>query len=194
VVGGAEITPENARFLAAPISSLLHIVPALLFGVLGALQFWPSFRRRYPRWHRRAGRILVPAGFAVALSGLWMTLTFPWAAGDGLAVYLERLVFGGAMLASMVLGVRALLRRRFSEHGDWMIRAYAIAMGAGTQALTHLPWFILVDLKPGETPRAIMMGLGWVINMVVAESIIRRPAAVRRFGAHRGRLGHGYAP
>ncbi len=59
-----------------------------------------------------------------------------------------------------------------------MIRAYAIGMGAGTQVLTHLPWFILMDVKPGETARGIMMGAAWVINLTIAEWIIRRP--VRR--------------
>jgi hypothetical protein len=48
-------------------------------------------------------------------------------------------------------------------------------LGAGTQVLTHLPWFIFVDLKPDGSARAIMMGLGWVINVLVAEWIIRRP-------------------
>ena len=34
------------------------------FLVLGALQVWPSFRRRRPAWHRWSGRVLVPAGLA----------------------------------------------------------------------------------------------------------------------------------
>jgi hypothetical protein len=54
-----------------------------------------------------------------------------------------------------------------------MTRAYAIGMGAETQVLTHLPWFILVG-KPGESERAALMGAGWVINLVVAEWVIRR--------------------
>jgi hypothetical protein len=58
-----------------------------------------------------------------------------------------------------------------------MIRAYAIGMGAGTQVLTHLPWFILVG-KPGESARTALMGAGWVINVVVAEWIIRRSRAI----------------
>ena len=55
-----------------------------------------------------------------------------------------------------------------------MTRALVIGMGAGTQVLTHLPWFILVGSAPAEFPRAVMMGAGWVINMLVAEVIIRR--------------------
>jgi hypothetical protein len=37
-----------------------------------------------------------------------------------------------------------------------------------------------MDGKPGEGPRAVMMGAGWVINVIVAEWIIRKPKAVRR--------------
>lgn len=171
--GSPEITPENARFIAAPLPVLIHIPTALLYSILGAFQFAPALRLRH-RWHKLAGRILLPAAFIVAITGLWMTLTYPWPDHDGLGVYLERLFFGTAMLVSVVMGTDAIRRRKFAAHGDWMIRAYAIAMGAGTQVLTHLPWFILVDLHPGRFPRTIMMGSGWVINAIVAELIIRR--------------------
>jgi hypothetical protein len=56
-----------------------------------------------------------------------------------------------------------------------MIRGYAIGQGAGTQAFTHLPWILLLG-TPGELPRAVLMAAGWVINIAVAEWIIRRPS------------------
>jgi uncharacterized membrane protein len=169
----ANLTPENARFFNAPLPVLIHIPAAIVYSILGAIQFAPGFRRRNRGWHRAAGRVLIPCAFLVAISGLWMTLTYPWPFGDGLAVYVERLVVGSAMLMSLGLGLDAIRRRDFAAHGAWMIRSYAIALGAGTQVLTHLPWFILVDGRPGELPRAIMMGAGWLINVVVAEWILR---------------------
>jgi uncharacterized membrane protein len=182
LAGGAAVTPESARFAAAPIPVLLHIPAAIVFGMLGALQFSPGFRRRHRGWHRAAGRILVPSALLVAGSGLWMTLTYPWPAGDGALVYVERLIFGSAMLVSTVLGVEAIRRRQFAAHGAWMMRAYAIGLGAGTQVLTHLPCFVLVDARPGELARAVMMGAGWIINIAVAEWILRdrivRPATI----------------
>jgi uncharacterized membrane protein len=171
---GAEITPANARFFASPLPVLLHIPAVIVYSILGAFQFAPAFRRRRREWHRAAGRVLIPCGLVAALSGLWMTNFYPWPAGDGQLIYLERLVFGSAMVASITLAILAIRRRDFTSHGAWMIRAYAIGLGAGTQVLTHLPWFVLVDGKPGEGPRAVMMGAGWVINVVVAEWIIRR--------------------
>jgi len=174
LAGGGEITPENARFFATPLPVVLHIPAAIVYSIVGAFQFSRGFRRRHRGWHRAAGRILVPLGLIVALSGLWMAHFYPWPAGDGQILYIERLVVGVAMVASLVLAVNAIRRRDFAAHGNWMTRAYAIGLGAGTQVFTHLPWFMLMDGKPGEGPRAVMMGAGWGINIVAAEWIIRR--------------------
>jgi hypothetical protein len=170
---GAEVTAANARFFAQPIPVVLHILVVIRYSIVGAFQFSPSFRRRNRPWHRAAGRVLGVFGLLVALTGLWMTQFYPWAEGDGFGVYVERLVFGTAMATSIVLGVDAVRRRDFKAHGAWMTRAYAIALGAGTQVLTHLPWLILVG-KPGEWARTVLMGAGWAINVVAAEWIIGR--------------------
>ncbi|MFC6018579.1 DUF2306 domain-containing protein [Plantactinospora solaniradicis] len=173
LTGGPEVTPENARFVADPVPVLLHIVAATVFCVLGAFQFVPGLRRRGRGWHRTAGRLLVPAGLVAALSGLWMTLFYPQPAGDGDLLTGFRLLFGSAMVVCIVLGFAAVRRRDFARHSAWMIRGYAIAQGAGTQALTHLPWILFLG-TPGVTGRALLVALGWVINLAVAEWIIRR--------------------
>ena len=158
---------------------VLHILAVVPFSILGALQFSPVFRRRRRGWHRAAGKVLALCGLVAALTGLWMSHFYAWPEGDGQALYLIRLVFGSAMAVSIVLSVQAVRRRDFPSHGAWMTRGYAIGLGAGTQVLTHLPWFILADGRPGETPRAVMMGAGWVINVLVAEWAIRRGQARR---------------
>lgn len=178
IASNATVTPANARFLAAPWPVVLHIVAVVVYSMLGAVQFSAAIRRRSRRWHRASGRVLVVAGILAAMTGLWMTLRYPWPFGDGRILYLERLVFGAAMLLSLVLAVHAIRSRDFEAHGRWMIRAYAIGLGAGTQVVTHLPWFLLTPEPPGELPRAMMMGAGWIINVLVAEWIVRRrPAA-----------------
>jgi uncharacterized membrane protein len=173
LAGGVEITPANARFFANPFPVALHILVVIPYGIVGAFQFAPGFRRRNRGWHRAAGRVLAGFGLAAALTGLWMTLAYPWPEGDGEVLYVIRLVFGSAMALSIVLAIRAIRRGDFVPHGAWMTRGYAIGLGAGTQVLTHLPWFILFG-KPGESSRAFLMGAGWVINLLVAEWIIRR--------------------
>jgi hypothetical protein len=180
LAGGAEITPANARFFASPLPVVLHIVSASVYALLGAFQFATSFRRRRPGWHRAAGRLLVLCGLLVGLSGLWMTLFYPWPDGDGELLYALRLLFGSAMIVSIVLGIVAIRRRDFVGHGAWMIRGYAIGLGAGTQVLTLLAGELLAG-PPNELSRALLMGAGWVINLAVAEWAIRkRPARPAR--------------
>ncbi|WP_083502473.1 DUF2306 domain-containing protein [Sphaerimonospora mesophila] len=174
LAGGAVVTPANARFFATPLPVVSHIIGASLYGIVGAFQFARRFRTRRPGWHRMAGRILVVCGLVAALSGLWMTMFYPRPEGDGDLLAVFRLVFGTAMAVSLVLGFAAIRRRDFRRHRAWMIRAYAIGVAAGTQAFTQLPWMLLVG-PPGEIPRALLVAAGWVINLAVAEWIIRRP-------------------
>ncbi len=174
--GGAEITSANARFFASPVPVVLHIISVTLYSILGAFQFSAGLRHWKPRWHRAIGKwILVPSGLIAALSGLWMTQFYPWPTGDGVLLYGLRLFFGSAMVLAIVLGATAVRQRAYAQHGAWMMRGYAIGLGAGTQVFTHLPWFLLHGQEmPDELSRAVMMGAGWVINLAVAEWVIRK--------------------
>ena len=175
---GGPITVENARFFASPLPVAIHIVAATCYCILGAFQFAPAFRRRRPRWHRLAGRVLVPCGLASALSGIWMTLRYPLPPGlQGPLLYGFRIIIGSVMFGGLAWGLAAILRRDIRTHRAWMMRAYAIGQGAGTQALILLPWTVAVGEPLGLT-RDLLMITAWIINLAVAEwTIGRRPAA-----------------
>ena len=64
-----------------------------------------------------------------------MTLFYAGAPGGDLLWGSGSLV-GSAMAASIVLGFAAIRRRDIPAHRAWMIRAYALALGAGTQVFT----------------------------------------------------------
>ncbi len=77
------------------------------------------------------------------------------------------------MIAFILLGVEAVLRKRFVHHQAWMIRAYALGQGAGTQVLIAIPLVLAVG-QPSGINRDLLMMLGWVINIIVAETIIKK--------------------
>jgi hypothetical protein len=168
---GVEVTPENARFFASPLPVVLHIVGAGLYLVLGAFQFVPAIRRRAPGWHRRVGRVLVGAGIMAALAGLWMTQFYPLPPTDGALLYGFRLVFGSAMIASIVIGFVAIRRREIARNRAWMMRGYAIGLGAGTQAFVLLTTQLVAG-DPSVDGRALLMGAAWALNLAVAEWLI----------------------
>lgn len=185
LASGAQVTAQNARFFADPAPLVVHIIGATTFCLLGAFQFAPYFRRRWPRWHRVAGRIVAPCGLATALSGMFMAVFYQEPADVGALLTGFRLVFGSAMAVSLVLGFVAILRRDVATHREWMIRGYAIGVGAGTQLLTEAPWVLLVG-PVDKLSNALLMLAGWVINVAVAEWVIQRPA-IRRARIARAR-------
>ena len=178
LAGGPHLLPANPRITASPVPVIVHIVGAVLYVILGAFQFSTGLRRRRPNWHRAAGRVLVVLGLAVAFSALWMTAFYPRVPGGALA-HVFRLGFGTGMAASIILGFVAIRNRDVARHRAWMARAYALALGAGTQVLTQ--GIGNAVFGPSELTTALMLGAGWGINLAVVEYIIRArfPASAR---------------
>jgi uncharacterized membrane protein len=171
------ITPDNARFMAVPLPVIIHIIAALVFCIIGAFQFAPNFRKRHPNWHRAAGRWLMVAGLASALSGLWMTVFYsiPQAL-QGPLLYVVRLLVGIGMALSIVLAWNTVRRKNITAHKAWMMRAYALGQGAGTQALILAPYVGLIG-QPNQITRDVLMTAAWVINVIFVEWLLRRRSA-----------------
>ena len=172
LTGGVAITPQNARFFASPVPVVIHIVSVTIYSLLGAFQFVPALRGGRG-WHRVAGAILIPAGLLAALSGVWMSAFYPLPGGTTDVPI--RIFFGSAMLVCLILGIDAIRRRDFVRHGAWMTRGYAIGVAAGTQAVVICAWLLLVG-TPDAGTKALLMAAAWVINLAVAEFVIRRRA------------------
>ena len=174
LAAGTAITPENARFVAAPIPVVLHIIGASLFSLSGAFQFSAALRQRSPQWHRVSGRVVAASGVVVALSGMWMTVMYPIpAALQGDLLFGVRLLAGAAMLMAIVLAVTAAMHRNIARHRAWMIRGYALGLGAGTQVVVLLPCMLILG-TPSTLQRDVLMSLAWLINLAVAEMIIKK--------------------
>jgi uncharacterized membrane protein len=166
---GGHVTPENARFFEMPVPVLAHIVCVSVFAVFGALQFLPRKGTR----HRILGRVVVVCGLGTALTGLWMAAFYPKLPDTGALLTGMRLVVGTVLFAELTIGLFAVYRKDFTAHRSWMIRGYALAMGAGTQVFTlGLPEALFG--AQAELPRALEHGAGWLINVVIAELVIRR--------------------
>ena len=174
LAGNPEISTENARFVAAPFPVIVHVLSASLFSILGAFQFSSGLRQRNPGWHRVSGRIVVVSAIFAALTGFWMTVTYPIPPElQGGLLYAVRIFVSVAMLLSIFLAVTAVKGGDIATHRAWMIRAFALGQGAGMQVVVLLPWMLLIG-KPSMLHRDLLMSLAWLINLLVAEMAIQR--------------------
>lgn len=171
----ANLLPEDSlRLAVAPLSLFLHALAGTLFGLLGPLQFVRALARRFGVLHRLSGRAFVLAGVVMALSGLGLLLRVESTATHWLDA--ARAIFGLALLATLALGLRAAMDRRIEAHRAWMIRAYAVGMGGATVGLVMLPIYLLTG-APVTGLAADLVFIGWwLVTIILAEWVIRRPA------------------
>jgi len=171
-ISGPGLLPDNPRVRLAPIPAVFHILTAVPYCILGAFQFLPTIRRQLPRWHQVSGRILVGVGILSAFSGLWMTHFYSFSSDlQGDLLYFVRIIVGFSMIVCILLGLSAVMKKRIVHHQAWMMRAYALGQGAGTQVLITIPWVLTVG-EPVGFIRDVLMTLAWVINMILVEWLI----------------------
>ena len=87
-------------------------------------------------------------------------------------LFFTRLAVAPAMATCLVLGFLAIRRRDIVSHRAWMIRAYALGLGAGTQIFTEAfgQGIFGEHVVAGDLEKAA----AWVLNLAVAEWAIRR--------------------
>ena len=173
---GALSSPRNpaadldAHFTSERVLVLTHILPAMLYMVLGPLQFVRGLRSRYPRIHRWSGRIFLAASAVVGISGL--RLAFGKTVG-GLDEKAAITLFGTFFLICLAKALWHALRREFAQHREWMIRGYAIGLAVAT-IRPIMATFFAAALISGHKPQpAEFFGtafwIGFTLQSVAAE-------------------------
>ncbi len=165
--------PEDSiRLSSMPISHFAHVVGGATFGIIGPLQFGRVLAGRYGRLHRIMGRVFVFCGFALSLSSISLLLRF-W--GDApLLVSTGRLIFAIALAVALTLGMTTIFSKDIQRHKRWMIRAYAIGMGATVVSVVFIPIYAITGEPPMGLASDILFIGSWAVAVGIAEIIVRR--------------------
>lgn len=166
-----QLPPDAIRFNVVPWTLLLHSLGGMTFGLLGPIQFSRAIKNRFSKFHRMSGRIFVLAGMMLALSALRLLVEFP--NNSTWVLVTARAVAGLGLMATLTLALIAIMKRDIPQHRNWMIRAYAIGMGAATIAFIQLPIFLIRGKALEGYFADSLFVLSWVINLTIAELVIR---------------------
>jgi hypothetical protein len=172
----------DAGFARHPVLTMVHIVPGLLFVLLGPLQFVRTLRTRRPRLHRWTGRIVLGAGSIIGVSALVMS---PQMAIGGLNETAATMLFGIFFLFALAKAFLFVRQRNFTLHREWAIRAFAIGM-AVTTTRPIVGVFFATSRITQLTPHdffGIAFWLGFTTHLIAAEAWINytRQERVRNF-------------
>ena len=169
-------------FARYAVLTLVHIVPGLLFMILGPLQFNSALRARRLEWHRWSGRVFVVCGAIIGVSALVMSFAMPAIGGANQAA--ATALFGTFFLFALSKAFWHIRHREISLHREWMIRAFAT--GLAVAAIRPLIGaFFATSRLSGLTPHEFFgtaFWIGFTLSLIVAEAWIHAtmPHPVRR--------------
>lgn len=159
-------------FAHYPVLTLIHIVPGLLFMILGPFQFNSTIRARYPRWHRVNGRIFLICSLVIGISALVMSFGMPAIGGVNQAA--ATIVFGTFFLFALCKAFWHIRRREIALHREWMIRGFAMGLAVATiRPIVGI--FFATSRLTGLTPHEFFgtaFWLGFVLQLMAAEAWI----------------------
>lgn len=168
----AELALVDGKFAANRLLTLWHVLPGGIFLLFAPMQFSAWIRRRYIRFHRWCGRLLLPAAVASALPGLYFGILMPYG-GPSEAVVIA--ASGGLLVIAVCRGVLAIRRRQVARHREWMIRVFAVAIAISTVRVVGGPLDVVLTpagLRP-PTVFAISVWTALIITLGAAELWIR---------------------
>jgi len=150
--------------------TLTHILPAMLFMVLGPLQFVRGLRSKYPQVHRWCGRIFLAVSAVVGVTGL--TLAFGKTIG-GVDEKAAVILFGSFFLIALAKALWHAMRREFAQHREWMIRGYATGLAVATVRPIMGTFFAAAVLRGHRPVPHDFFGtafwIGFTVQMIAAE-------------------------
>jgi uncharacterized membrane protein len=162
----------DAGFEHHSLLTLAHILPGLVFVVLGPFQFMAGLRKRRPGLHRWMGRLFLGDSLLIGVTALVMS---PQMAIGGALEISATFVFGLLFLFALGRAFGAIRARRVAEHRRWMIRAYAIGLGVAT-VRPIVGVFFATSRITHLTPHdffGIAFWLGFMISVAAAEMWIQ---------------------
>lgn len=173
----------EARFTTRPAMTLLHVLPGALFLSLGLLQFSSRIRRRYIRFHRWSGRVLMVTAIITAITGLFFGVLIP-VAGFGEASVIA--LVGAFLIVAVVRGFLAIRRGDVARHREWMIRAFAAGIAVSTVRVIVGTSQLFMPMPPEQTI-VVSFWAGWAITLGAAELWIRLTSRSARTYSSAGR-------
>ena len=169
---GEQFVHLDEVFARHPILTMIHIVPGLLFMILGPFQFSESIRARHLQWHRWNGRIFMTIGFIVGVSALLMSFTMQSIGGVNQAA--ATILFGFFFLFALSKAFWHIRRHQVTLHRQWMIRAFAIGLAVATiRPIVGI--FFATSRFSGLTPAQFFgtaFWIGFVLHLIAAEAWI----------------------
>jgi uncharacterized membrane protein len=159
---------DTPHFANVPIPIIAHVASSSMFCLIAIVRLPPELRLASRRLHKTLGYIAAISGVLAALSAMVMVFIYPTGPFATTALNIVRFGFAALMGLCILNEVRTARARRITSHRAWMIRAFAVAVAASTQAVFMGLRFATIGDPSPELATALLK-LGFGLNAVFAE-------------------------
>lgn len=161
-------------------SATIHFGLALPILVLGPLQFSASFRRRYPRVHRRSGTVFLAASLVAALLAIYLGFTIRFTGSR-----IPLVLFGTLWVCFNIIAWQAARRRDFQTHQRFVVRGIALALAFVWVRLMGMAEETLFGFMTENLRGTTREWLSFVVPLMLVEGWFTWWPAARRVFASR---------
>lgn len=180
-----ELRIGDTVFLAIPYmwAFYTHITSSVLVLAVGVGQFSRRLMFGYPRVHRLLGKIYVFVLLgAAAPSGLVMAFF----GNGGVPAQYGFVLQALAWWFVTFMAYRTIRRGKLREHGEWMLRSYALSFSAISLRAASYLIFWFRDYHGWRYPDhyILLAWLSWLVNLMIAEGLILLGVMNYYFGRH----------
>ena len=119
----------------------MHVLLAMVMIIGGSLQFIPSIRSRFSRFHRYNGRVFVLFACIISLAGMYL-IVVRGTVGNTLMHSLTA-SSGVIVLVSSYFVIKTARRRQFLQHQQWVLHLFVAANGVLFFRLCLFAWMML---------------------------------------------------
>ena len=152
------------------VAFFIHVYASIWALLAGFTQFSRALLRNKPTWHRRFGYIyVIDILFVTGPAGLLMGFY----ANGGISSRIAFVMLAVLWIFFTAMALYKVKQKDFAAHRRYMIRSYALTLSAITLRAWKYAITNSVELPPMDVYRAVAW-LGWVVNIIIAEYIIRR--------------------
>lgn len=177
-IAAGAVPPEGSldhNYALHPVLAYAHILPGVLYLVGAPFQLSRRFRSRHLAWHRRMGRVLLPAGVVAGVFAFVFGILFPF---GGIVEASATAVFAVYFVTALTIAFLAVKNSDITRHRRWMIRAFAIGLAVGTIRV-WIGVFQALGLLSFQDSFGVAFWLSFLLHALVAEIYLRKQPSVR---------------
>lgn len=152
-----------------------HVVFGIIALLIGPFQFSTKLRTKYLKFHRRSGYVYLASILFGAIAGIALALT----SKVNLTYKMGLFFLAVAWLITSGMALFFILKRKTTQHKEWMIRSYVVTFAFVIFRLFH-DILTHYNISDQADRNALMSWVCWAVPLLLLEPIIQYRKTIKK--------------